>query len=68
VAAIEVTVEKGVGDLPGNKNLMLRTMSLTPRSVDTLATLFGGHGTIKGSSRSPSSLDLAPVSYQIVPQ
>jgi TolB protein len=63
-----LTYEKGVGDHPENKDVMLRTMSLTTRTVDVLAKLFGGQGTINVSSWSPNSQYLAFVSYQIVPQ
>jgi TolB protein len=47
---------------------MLRVMDLNTRTVDVLAKLFGGQGTINVSSWSPNSQYLAFVSYQIVPQ
>jgi hypothetical protein len=63
-----LTYEKGVGDHPENKNVMLRTMNLGTRAVDVLAKLFGGQGTINVASWSPNSQYLAFVSYQIVPR
>ncbi|MEO7275320.1 MAG: hypothetical protein ABI211_25315 [Vicinamibacterales bacterium] len=63
-----LTYEKGVGDHPENKDVMLRVMDLASRKVDVLAKLFGGQGTINVSSWSPNSQYLAFVSYQVVPQ
>lgn len=63
-----LTYEKGVGDHPENKDVMLRVMNLGTRQVDILAKLFGGQGTINVPSWSPDSQYLAFVSYQIVPQ
>jgi TolB protein len=63
-----LTYEKGVGDHPENKDVMLRVMDLNKRTVDVLAKLFGGQGTINVSSWSPNSQYLAFVSYQIVPR
>jgi TolB protein len=63
-----LTYEKGAGDHPANKDVMLRRMNLSTRAVDTLARLFGGQGTINVSSWSPDSRYLAFVSYQIVPE
>ena len=63
-----LTYDKGVGDHPENKDVRLRLMNLTTRTVTVLAKLFGGQGTINVSSWSPNSQYLAFVSYQIVPQ
>jgi Tol biopolymer transport system component len=63
-----LTYDKGVGDHPENKDVMLRTMNLQTRAVDVLAKLFGGQGTINVPSWSPNSQYLAFVSYQIVPK
>ena len=63
-----LTYEKGAGDHPENKDVMLRRMNLKTRNVDMLAKLFGGQGTINVSSWSPDSQYLAFVSYQVVPQ
>ena len=63
-----LTYDKGTGDHPENKDVRLRLMNLTTRSVTVLARLFGGQGTINVSSWSPDSQYLAFVSYQIVPQ
>jgi TolB protein len=63
-----LSYEKGVGDHPENKDVMLRVMDLNTGKVDVLTKLFGGQGTINVSSWSPDSQYLAFVSYQIVPQ
>ena len=63
-----LTYDKGVGDHPENKDVSLRLMNLTTRTVTVLAKLFGGQGTINVASWSPNSQYLAFVSYQIVPQ
>lgn len=63
-----LSYERGVGDHPENKNVRLRVMTLGTRSIDELAKLFGGQGTINVASWSPDSQYLAFVSYQIVPQ
>lgn len=63
-----LTYEKGAGDHPENKDVMLRVMDLNTRQVDVLAKLFGGQGTINVSSWSPSGQYLAFVSYQLVPR
>lgn len=62
-----LTYEKGVGDHPENKDVMLKVMTLTTKNVDVLTRLFGGQGTINVNSWSPDSRYLAFVSYQIVP-
>ena len=63
-----LTYDKGAGDHPENKDVRLRLMNLTTRTVTVLARLFGGQGTINVSSWSPDSQHLAFVSYQLVPQ
>jgi TolB protein len=63
-----LTYEKGVGDHPENKDVMLRVMDLASRKVEVLTKLFGGQGTINVSSWSPNSQYLAFVSYQLLPQ
>jgi TolB protein len=63
-----LTYQKGVGDHPENKDVMLRLMDLTTGKIDVLAKLFGGQGTINVSSWSPNSQYLAFVSYRVVPQ
>jgi TolB protein len=63
-----LTYEKGVGDHPENKDVMLKVMDLATKKVDVLTKLFGGQGTINVNSWSPNSQYLAFVSYQIVPQ
>jgi hypothetical protein len=63
-----LTYQKGVGDHPENKDVMLRVMDLKSGKVDELAKLFGGQGTINVSSWSPSSEHVAFVSYQILPE
>ena len=68
MSMVFLTYEKGVGDHPENKDVQLRVMNLQTKSVDVLAKLFGGQGTINVASWSPNSQYLAFVSYQIVPQ
>ena len=63
-----LTYQKGVGDHPENKDVMLRVMDLKTGRIDELAKLFGGQGTINVSSWSPNSDYVAFVSYQIVPE
>jgi TolB protein len=63
-----LTYDQGAGDHPENKDVRLRLMNLTTRTVTVLARLFGGQGTINVSSWSPTSQYLAFVSYQLVPQ
>jgi len=57
---------------PENKDVMLRLMSLDPKTTDkkitVLAKLFGGQGTINVPSWSPDSTKLAFVSYMLVPE
>jgi enterochelin esterase-like enzyme len=56
---------------PENKDVMLRLMSLDPKSnekkITVLAKLFGGQGTINVPSWSPDSKQIAFVSYMQVP-
>lgn len=63
-----LSYQPGSGDHHANKDVLLRRMNLQTRAVDTLAELFGGQGTINVSSWSPTSRDLAFVSYQVVPE
>ncbi|HET9178558.1 MAG TPA: hypothetical protein VFQ24_09405 [Terriglobia bacterium] len=53
---------------PENKNVMLRLMSMSDGKITPLARLFGGQGTINVASWSPDSLNLAFVSYHLLPQ
>jgi TolB protein len=66
-SVVFLTYAKGVGDHPENKDVSLRLMTLQTRTVDVLAKLFGGQGTINVSSWSPNGQYLAFVSYQVVP-
>jgi Tol biopolymer transport system component len=68
LSMVFLTYEKGAGDHPENKDVMLRVMDLNTRKVDVLARLFGGQGTINVNSWSPNSQYLAFVSYQLVPR
>ena len=63
-----LTYEKGVGDHPENKDVVLRVMDLATRKIDVLTRLFGGQGTINVPSWSPDSQYLAFVSYQLIPR
>jgi TolB protein len=62
---------------PGNKDVMLRLMSLADSKADAksndktitvLAKMFGGQGTINVPSWSPDSKNVAFVSYVLVPE
>ncbi len=63
-----VTYEPDVSGHPGNKNVMLRLMSVDDKKITVLAKLFGGQGTMNVPSWSPDSKRLAFVSYMLVPQ
>ncbi|HEY1628943.1 MAG TPA: hypothetical protein VGF52_03735 [Tepidisphaeraceae bacterium] len=63
---VYLTYEKDVPGHPPGKNVMLRLMSLSDRSIKILAKLFGGQGTINVPSWSPDSKKLAFVSYQMM--
>jgi TolB protein len=58
----------GVTGHPENKNVMLRIMSMSGGKIKPLARLFGGQGTINVASWSPDSLNVAFVSYHLLPQ
>lgn len=53
------------GSHPPNKEVQLRLMNLKNKKIKTLATLFGGQGTINVPSWSPDSKKIAFVSYQL---
>jgi hypothetical protein len=63
-----LSYERGAGDHPANRDVRLRRLNLATRSVDELAKIFGGQGTINVNSWSPDSRFLAFVSYQVVPR
>jgi WD40 repeat protein len=50
---------------PPGQDVMLRLMSLPDQSIQLLAKLYGGQGTINVPSWSPDSKDVAFVSYQL---
>jgi len=51
---------------PANKNVYIRILSLADNKIETLATLFGGQGTINVPSWSPNSKKFAFVSYRLI--
>ena len=51
---------------PPDKEVMLRVMTLSDRSIKVLANLFGGQGTMNVNSWAPDSRKLAFVSYQYI--
>jgi WD40 repeat protein len=55
---------KDVKGHPGNKDVMIRLMSLANGKIQVLAKLYGGQGTINVPSWSPDSRNIAFVSYQ----
>ena len=61
-----LSYEADVKGHPANKPVMLRLMPLGGGPIDTLATLFGGQGTINVPSWSPDSRNVAFVSYEFV--
>lgn len=63
---VMLSYEKSITGHPANKDVMLRVMNLSDRSVRVIAKLFGGQGTINVPSWSPDSKRLAFVSYQIL--
>lgn len=63
-----LSYEKDIKGHPANKNVMLRLMALDGGKIQTLATLFGGQGTINVPSWSPDSRNLAFVSYRLIDQ
>jgi len=62
-----LSYEKDVQGHPQNKDVTLRLMPLGGGSIEVLAKLFGGQGTINVPSWSPDSRRIAFVSYQLVP-
>jgi hypothetical protein len=62
-----LTYDKSVTGHPGDKDVMLRLMSLNDKKITVLARLFGGQGTINVPSWSPDSKNVAFVSYEYLP-
>ena len=63
-----LSYDKEVSGHPGEKDVVLNLMSMSDKTVHTLAKLFGGQGTINVPSWSPDSLKLAFVSYELLPE
>lgn len=61
-----LTYEKEVKGHPENKDVMLRLMPANGGTIQVLAKLFGGQGTINVPSWSPDGRNLAFVSYRLV--
>ncbi|HEV3341907.1 MAG TPA: hypothetical protein VG125_16185 [Pirellulales bacterium] len=61
-----LSYDKTVTGHPADKDVVLRIMPLGGGTPRTLATLFGGQGTINVPSWSPDSKNLAFVSYRMV--
>ncbi len=62
-----LSYQKGTPGHPGDKDVTVNAMSLADKTVKTLATLFGGQGTINVPSWSPDSTKVAFVSYEYLP-
>ncbi len=62
-----LSYDKEVQGHPENKDVTLRLMPLGGGTIEVLAKLFGGQGTINVPSWSPDSRRIAFVSYQLVP-
>jgi TolB protein len=63
---IFLTYDKRVSGHPANKDVQLRIMPYNGGKAETVATLFGGQGTINVNSWSPDSKQVAFVSYELV--
>ncbi|HUE36513.1 MAG TPA: hypothetical protein VMO20_03920 [Candidatus Acidoferrum sp.] len=61
-----LTYDKSVKGHPPGQDVMIRLMSLSDHSIQTLAKLYGGQGTINVPSWSPDSRNVAFVSYQLI--
>ncbi|HTI99654.1 MAG TPA: hypothetical protein VL527_12295, partial [Dongiaceae bacterium] len=61
-----LSFEPEVKGHPANQNVRLRLMPVAGGPPETLATLFGGQGTINVPSWSPDSAKVAFVSYQFL--
>ncbi len=61
-----LSYDKSVTGHPENKDVMLRLMSLSNKTITVLAKLFGGQGTINVPSWAPDSKRLAFVSYELL--
>jgi Tol biopolymer transport system component len=61
-----LSFDKSVQGHPANKDVVLRVMPLAGGKPRTLATLFGGQGTINVPSWSPDSKAVAFVSYRLI--
>ncbi len=62
-----LSYERDVIGHPPNKDVRILLMALNGRKISVLAKLFGGQGTINVPSWSPDSLEVAFVSYQLLP-
>jgi TolB protein len=63
-----LSYDGSVSGHPKDKDVMLRLMSLSDKSIKVLAKLVGGQGTINAPSWSPDSTKLAFVSYALIPE
>jgi TolB protein len=63
---VYIAFDKSVEGHPQNKNVVLRLMPAAGGVPKTVATLFGGQGTINVPSWSPDSKEFAFVSYRLV--
>jgi len=61
-----LTYDKSVTGHPVNKNISLRLMTLSDRSVRTIVDLLGGSGSFNVPDWAPDSSHLAFVSYELV--
>ena len=62
-----ISYEPGTTGHPVNRNVQLRILSPGDKSVRTLASIFGGSGTMNVPSWAPDSKHLAFVSYEVLP-
>ena len=63
-----IAFKPGTQGHPANQDVELRVLSLTDRTVRTLAKLLGGRGTMNVPSWSPDSKMVAFTSYALLPE
>jgi hypothetical protein len=62
-----LSYEKEVTGHPANKDVALRRMRLSDRTIDVLGRFFGGQGTVNVPCWSPDGRRIAFVTYQLIP-
>ncbi len=65
---IFLSYDKSVTDHPGDKEIVLRLMSVKDKKIRVLFNLMGGDGTMNDFSWAPDSDRFAFVSYELLPE